>query len=153
MKWPHIPIGFICSLVMLVMTGCSKQPNNADYRDVNRCYSSLKSYYGKIAIDVIETHGKNTVQPYARNGSNGEVRTQCPIVGKPYVVNPKLSMWTDLKSSDAAVVCPKPHPSATRLERKYLAITFEGQLTELPELPDWATPSSKLKENDNSVIK
>jgi hypothetical protein len=101
--------------------------------------SNLHSTYTKIAIDVIETNGKNTLQIYGE-GRIGEVlRSKCPVTGEQYLVNTNLLMWKSLRSSDAAIICPKHHPSMSPAMRKYLAFTFGGDLIELSELPAWAS--------------
>ncbi len=129
----------VCLFVCFFLAGCDDRPSSVYYRDNNKCLSSLHSTYTKIAIDVIETNGKNTLQTYAEERSGEVFRPKCPVTGEPYLVNTNLVMWKSLCSSDVALICPKHHPSMSPAMRKYLAFTFGGNLIELSELPAWVS--------------
>lgn len=129
----------VCLLTILFEVGCDDQPSSVYYRDHNKCLRSLHSSYTKIAIDVIETSGKNTLQTYSEERGGEVFRPKCPVTGEPYLINTNFLMWKDLCSSNVAIICPKHHPSMSLAMRKYLAFTFSGNLIELSELPVWAS--------------
>ncbi|MEI7901623.1 MAG: hypothetical protein WCK89_15330 [bacterium] len=138
MNWICWSLSMILLFSNLLFVGCDDRPSAIYYRDNNMCLSSLHAAYGKIALDVIETNGKNTIDKYAEVEGDAVHRPECPVNGKRYLVNTNLAAWKSGKSSEAALICPETHPSAPLSSRKYQVYTFAGELIELSELPTWA---------------
>lgn len=121
-------------LVSASTMGCRERPDDAYFRDRTLCWQELRLALADTGMAMLES-GKTVAD------MDGRGHLHCPATAKDYSVNPEIGLWQDMGASDeVAVVCTEYHPTMPKDRQAYLAVTFDGRMIELPELPTWATP-------------
>ena len=126
----------LCALVF-VFSGCSKRLDKNYYRNMNLCYSNLKSVYSEISLGVINAGAVSNVLQIAE-ASNKYQSFKCPVTEMRYAINPDYIKWKKIQSTNVAVICRIVHPDSISSERYYLTISFDGKLDKVTSLPEWA---------------
>ncbi len=131
----------LCAFVF-IFSGCSKRQEKDYYRNMNLCYSNLKTVYSELSLGVINASAVSNVCQIAE-ASKKPQRFKCPVTKTRYAINPDYIKWKELQSSNVAIICTRVHHNSTSNERHYLTISFEGKLGKVTSLPDWSLRTVK----------
>lgn len=133
------------------LCGCNYHHNDVYYKDRALCLNEEKLLFADVQFAVLEAGAddNNILYEVAHKSQN---HMYCPVMAEKYLLNPDIQLWIDSTSVlEVAVVCPKHHRSMPEGKSVFLAVTFHGTLTELPELPNWAIKQVELNENGSLI--
>lgn len=129
--------GIMCGVLM---SGCGSRPNEAYFKERTLCWQEERLLFVAVQDAILE-RGTNATGILTETTAHlDQARLHCPATAEWYRLNPDVTLWTSTQTTgDVAVVCPKHHASMPEGKKAYLAVTFDGRLMEMSQLPAWAS--------------